>query len=247
MSEKIQKVLANAGVGSRRQIETWIREGRISINGTTAKIGDRMTASDKVRVDSREVKLVKTKSEKIRVLLYYKPEGEICSRSDPENRPTIFDHLPLLRNGRWVAVGRLDFNTSGLLLLTNHGSLANKLMHPSAELEREYAVRIHGEVTPSMLKAMRNGVELEDGLAHVERIEDAGGEGANHWYNIIVKEGRNRIVRRLFESQGLNVSRLIRIRFGTVELPRSLKRGQWMELSKEEAIDLATSAGLIQN
>lgn len=233
MSEKIQKVLANLGLASRRQIENWLREGRIVVNGEIAKLGDRITEDAKVRVDGHEVRLMKT-GKKTRVLLYHKPEGEICSRSDPEERPTVFDRLPMLRNGRWVCVGRLDFNTSGVLLLTNDGELANQLMHPSSEIEREYAVRVQGTVTPSMLKKMKSGVQLEDGNAYFEKISDAGGEGTNHWYHVMVKEGRNRLVRRLWESQGVKVSRLIRIRFGALTLPRLLKRGKWAELEMDE-------------
>jgi len=238
MSEKIQKILANAGLGSRRQIEEWLRQGRISVNGAAAKLGDRMTMDDKVHVDGRDIKLVKSSAQKSRVILYHKPEGEICSRSDPEGRPTIFDHLPLLRNGRWISVGRLDFNTSGVLLLTNNGELANRLMHPSSEMEREYAVRVQGQVTPEMLKILQKGVRLEDGPAHFTQIVDAGGEGSNHWYHALVKEGRNRLVRRLWESQGVMVSRLIRIRFGNITLPRMLRRGKWVELTFDEIAKL---------
>jgi len=238
MNEKIQKVLANAGIGSRRQIEGWIREGRITVNGVTATIGDRIDTTQRIRIDGREVRLIKSESKKTRVILYYKAEGEMCTRSDPEGRPTVFERLPLLRNGRWISVGRLDFNTSGLLILTNDGELANKMMHPSTELEREYAVRIHGELPSESLKKLRKGIMLEDGMAHFEQIMDGGGEGKNHWYHVIVKQGRNRIVRRLFESQEVAVSRLIRIRFGSIELPRSLKRGRWAELEKEDVMKL---------
>jgi len=234
MSEKIQKILANAGLGSRRQMEEWLRQGRISVNGTPAKLGDRMTIDDKVKIDGRDIKFVKSSEHKARVILYHKPEGEICSRSDPEGRPTIFDHLPLLRNGRWITVGRLDFNTSGVLLLTNNGELANRLMHPSSEIEREYAVRVQGQVTPDMIKRLKKGVRLEDGPAHFDQIMDGGGEGTNHWYQVLVKEGRNRMVRRLWESQGVMVSRLIRIRFGNITLPRMLRRGKWTELTFDE-------------
>ncbi len=234
MSEKIQKVLANAGLGSRRQIEGWLSEGRIVVNGSPAKLGDRMTIDDRVWVDGREVQLVKSLYKKTRVILYHKPEGEMCTRSDPEGRPTVFDHLPLLRNGRWISIGRLDFNTSGVLLLTNDGELANQLMHPSAEIEREYAVRVQGEVTPAMLKLFKKGVRLEDGMAHFESVIDAGGEGTNHWYHVIVREGRNRLVRRLWETQDVTVSRLIRIRFGAIELPRSVRRGKWVDLTLDE-------------
>lgn len=238
MSEKIQKVLANAGLGSRRQIETWISEKRISVNGVVAKLGDRINGMERIYVDNREVKLVKSRTKKTRILVYHKPEGEICSRSDPEGRPTVFDHLPMLRNGRWIVVGRLDFNTSGLLLFTNDGELANQLMHPSSEIEREYASRIQGEVTPAMLKKLKKGVRLEDGDACFHEIKDAGGEGTNHWYTVLIKEGRNRLVRRLWESQGVKVSRLMRIRFGSLTLPRSLRRGMWMELEPNEVSDL---------
>jgi 23S rRNA pseudouridine2605 synthase len=239
MSEKIQKVLANAGLGSRREIEGWLREKRISVNGVPAKLGDRIVGNEKVFVDGREVKLIKSKTKKTRVLLYHKPEGEICSRSDPEGRPTVFDHLPLLRNGRWITVGRLDFNTSGILLLTNDGELANKLMHPSSEIEREYATRVQGEVSQAVIKKLKKGVKLEDGYAHFDEIKDAGGEGTNHWYHVLVKEGRNRLVRRLWESQdNLKVSRLIRIRFGNLTLPRGLRRGMWTELELPEVQQL---------
>lgn len=234
MSEKIQKILANAGVGSRRQIEGWIGEGRITVNGRVAAIGDRMTYRDKVCVDGREIKLLKSKTQKTRVLLYHKPEGEMCTRNDPEGRPTIFESLPIIRNSRWICVGRLDFNTSGLLLITNDGDLAHKLMHPSSCIEREYAVRIRGDVSALHLQKMRQGVELEDGMAHFEQITDGGGAGTNHWFHVVVKEGRNRLVRRLWESQGYTVSRLIRIRFGNVYLPSGLKRGRHVELSEED-------------
>ncbi len=239
MTEKIQKVLANAGLASRRQIEVWIQEGRIHVNGEIAKLGDRITTTAKIRVDGRDVPLMKSVNQKTRVLLYHKPEGEICSRNDPEKRPTVFDRLPLLRNGRWISVGRLDFNTSGVLLLTNNGELAHQLMHPSKEIEREYAVRIQGQVSPDMLQNLKKGIPLDDGLpAHFDVITDAGGEGSNHWYHVLVKEGRNRVVRKLWESQGVKVSRLIRIRFDSITLPRFLKRGRWMELEKEAVSNL---------
>lgn len=240
MSEKIQKMLANAGIGSRRQIEGWIQEGRITVNGRVATIGDRMTQHDNVCVDGREIKLIKSKNQKTRVLIYHKPEGEMCTRNDPEGRPTIFDNLPIIRNSRWICVGRLDFNTSGLLLITNDGELANHLMHPRSELEREYAVRIRGEVTEEIAKKLHKGVQLEDGPARFDQIVDAGGSGggANHWYHVIVKEGRNRLVRRLFESQDLAVSRLIRIRYGNVYLPSSLRSGRHVELNDDEVGEL---------
>jgi 23S rRNA pseudouridine2605 synthase len=234
MSEKIQKILANAGVGSRREIETWIAAGRVSVNGKTAQVGDRMTYHDIVCVDGREIKLVKSKNQKTRILLYHKPEGEMCTRSDPEGRPTIFDRLPIIRNSRWICVGRLDFNTSGLLLITNDGKLANQLMHPSSEIEREYAVRIRGEVSDEALERMSRGIRLEDGIARFDNITEAGGTGSNHWYHVIVKEGRNRLVRRLWEAEHCTVSRLIRIRYGSIYLPAGLRRGHYKELSLEE-------------
>ncbi len=251
MSEKIQKILANAGLASRRQIENWLREGRIAINGQTAKLGDRITENVNVAVDGRVVKLFKRQSQKTRVLLYHKPEGEICSRADPEKRPSVFDHLPLLRNGRWISIGRLDFNTSGILLMTNNGELAHQLMHPAKQIEREYAVRIKGQVSPDMLKQLKTGIALDtkekekekekELPAHFASIIDAGGEGSNHWYHVIVHEGRNRVVRKLWESQGVQVSRLIRIRFGTLTLPRGLRRGKWMELESDAVSDLIQS------
>lgn len=244
MSEKIQKVLANAGLGSRRQIEGWIEAGRVSVNGVTAKIGDRINLDVAVSIDGRPIKLVKSTAKKTRVLIYNKPEGEICTRSDPEKRPTVFMNLPLLRNSRWIVVGRLDINTQGLLLFTNNGALANQLMHPRNEMEREYAVRVRGAVTPEIIKRFQQGIELDDGSAHFEKIIDAGGEGSNRWYHVVVKEGRNRLVRRLFESQDLEVSRLMRVRFGVVALPKGLKRGQWREMELGEINDLMESVGL---
>ncbi len=240
MSEKVQKILANAGIGSRRQIEGWIQEGRITVNGRLATIGDRMTYHDIVCVDGREIKLIKSKNQKTRVLLYHKPEGEMCTRHDPEGRPTIFERLPLIRNSRWICVGRLDLNTSGLLLITNDGELANQLMHPSSQIEREYAVRIRGEVTPEMIRKFKKGIRLDDGMAKFEEMTEAGGTGSNHWYHVVVKEGRNRLVRRLWESQGFTVSRLIRIRFGNVYLSSGLRQGKHIELTDDEIIQLNT-------
>lgn len=238
MSEKIQKILANSGLGSRRQIEGWIEQGRITVNGRLATIGDRMTYHDKVCVDGREIKLIKSRNLKSRVLLYHKPEGELCTRNDPEGRPTIFETLPIIRNSRWICVGRLDFNTSGLLLITNDGELAHRLMHPSTDIEREYAVRVRGPVSPEIINKLQKGVQLEDGLARFAHIVDAGGSGTNHWYHVIVKEGRNRLVRRLWESLGFTVSRLIRIRFGPIFLPAGLRRARYVELTEEEVSEL---------
>lgn len=245
MSEKLQKVLARAGFGSRREIESWISEGRISVNGKLAQLGDRVTASDVIRVDGHVVSKTRLEqSHRCRVLLYHKPVGEVTSRSDPEGRPTVFDNLPGLRNGRWIAVGRLDINTYGLLLFSNDGELANRLMHPSYTIEREYAVRVLGEVAPETLQQLRNGVELDDGPARFTAIADGGGEGANHWYHVMLDEGRNREVRRLWESQGITVSRLIRVRFGPISLPRRVRPGRWEELKDEEISLLRQSVGL---
>ncbi len=231
MSEKLQKVLARAGVGSRREMERWIEQGRMSVDGKRARIGDRIEAYQVVRVDGRVVTTGKAAG-RCRVLLYHKPENEICTRSDPAGRPTVFDHLPRLRQGRWIVVGRLDINTTGLLLLTTDGELANRLMHPSTEIEREYAVRVFGKVDESALRQLQAGVSLDDGLARFETIRDQGGEGANHWYHVTLKEGRKREVRNLWQAIGVKVSRLIRVRYGPVSLPRSLRAGKWHELDR---------------
>lgn len=237
-SEKIQKVLANAGLGSRREIETWITAGRVTVNGKVANLGERMSYHDLVCVDGREIKLVKSKNQQARVLIYHKPEGEMCTRHDPEGRRTIFESLPIIRNSRWICVGRLDLNTSGLLLITNNGELANHLMHPSSEIEREYAVRVRGDMDARVLEKLEKGVKLEDGMARFQSIVDAGGSGSNHWYHVIVKEGRNRLVRRLWEAVGFTVSRLIRIRFGPIYLPSNLRSGHHFELTNEEVNQL---------
>jgi len=230
ITEKLQKILANFGLGSRREIERWIAEGRVSVDGKIAKLGDRAVSDAKIRVDGQLLHLDKRQRTQERYLVYNKDEGEMCTRSDPQGRPTVFDRLPSLRNGRWVMVGRLDINTSGLLIFTTDGELAYRLMHPKYEIEREYAVRVFGEVTPSILKNLCRGVELEDGFASFTSIQEMGGEGSNHWYNVTLSEGRNREVRRLWESQELKVSRLMRIRYGNLVLPRELKRGQFMDM-----------------
>jgi 23S rRNA pseudouridine2605 synthase len=242
VSEKLQKVLARAGIGSRRQCEQWISDGRIKVNGEIAKLGDRVTERDQIRVDEYLLPKHSLEERKSRVLIYHKPEGEICTRSDPQNRPTVFDHLPILRKGRWIAIGRLDLNTSGLLLFTTDGELANNLMHPSREFEREYATRIYGEVTDRMVKNLRRGVELEDGDAKFKTVEFKGGEGRNSWYHVVICEGRNREVRRLWESQEVRVSRLIRVRFGNILLPPLLRPGKWMEMDTREVEDLKKEA-----
>lgn len=236
-SEKIQKVLANLGLASRRQIEQWIASGRITVDGKIAKLGDRVTDQEKISVDGRLVKRIPEKTLITRVLIYHKPIGEVCTRSDEKNRKTVFEKLPILRNARWISVGRLDINTSGLLLFTNNGELANRLMHPSTQIEREYAVRVLGEVSQEILDNLLRGVKLEDGLARfvkIRRVRSFERNAANQWYHVILCEGRNREARRLWESQGLKVSKLSRIRFGGIKLPRSLLRGQWIELSDKE-------------
>lgn len=244
MAERIQKVLARAGYGSRRQLEGLIKEGKITVNGNVAKLGDQVEQGDTLRLDGKPVSPKRLWQQPQQVLLYNKPVGEVCTRKDPEGRRTIFQSLPAPEQGRWVSVGRLDINTSGLIILTTDGELANKLMHPSNEMDREYAVRVLGEVTPEIMQNLRDGVELEDGKAKFADIQDAGGEGANHWYHVVIQEGRNREVRRLWESQGLQVSRLMRVRFGTVIIPNQLKMGRWMMLQGKdlealyEAVDL---------
>jgi 23S rRNA pseudouridine2605 synthase len=243
-SEKLQKVLARAGIGSRRVMETWITDGRVSINGKKAILGDRVTEADKIRVDGHLLHTDRSYELLTKVLIYNKPEGEICSQNDPEGRPSVFDHLPTLYRGRWIMVGRLDINTQGLLLFTNDGELANRLMHPSYQVEREYAVRIVGEVSKETLRELTTGVELEDGKAKFNSVRDAGGEGLNHWYHVTLSEGRNREVRRLWEAVGMTVSRLIRVRYGSVSLPRELRRGKNAYLDKEYITKLRESVGL---
>ena len=232
-SERLHKILAQAGVASRREAEEWIAAGRVQLNGKPAQIGARVRPGDKVKVNGRLVTL--HFSDRLpRVILYHKPEGEIVSRDDPEGRPSIFGALPRLRGGRWVAVGRLDINTSGLILLTTSGELANQLMHPGSSLLREYAVRILGNLTPETQQRLLEGVMLEDGEARFHTLEDAGGQGANHWYRVSLYEGRNREVRRMFEAVGLRVSRLTRVRYGPFVLPPRLKRGRCLELTTAE-------------
>lgn len=240
-SERLQKILSQAGLGSRREMERWIENGWVQVNGKPAKLGDSATGNDKITVKGKLIPNPLKVKQNTRILLYHKPVGEISSRHDPKFEKTVFDHLPKLRNGRWVQVGRLDLNTSGLLIFTNNGELANQLMHPRYGLEREYAVRVHGEVTLEMLHTLQKGVELEDGPAKFIRLEARGGEGTNSWYHVTLNEGRNREVRRLWESQGLEVSRLIRIRYGKLSMPRFLARGQTYELTPEEVSDFLAS------
>ncbi len=243
MSERLQKFLARVGQGSRRQIEDWVRQGRITINGVPAQLGVLVNGAERIEIDGKPVQ-VRAFGQKRRVLAYYKPVGEVTSRNDPEGRPTIFERLPILRDSRWIAVGRLDLNTQGLLLLTNDGELANRLMHPSSQIEREYAVRILGDIPPVTLRQLQEGVPLEDGIARFDSIREAGGEGANHWYHVILREGRHREVRRLWESQGVAVSRLVRVRYGSVSLRRGLRPGHWDELNEAQIDELRKAVGI---
>lgn len=243
-TEKLQKVLARSGLGSRREMERVISEGVVTINGRVAVLGDRISVQDSVSVRGRPAQLKSEEELPRRVIMYSKPEGELVTRKDPEGRRTVFDHLPRLRGERWIAIGRLDINTAGLLLFTNDGELANRLMHPSHQVEREYAVRVMGEVTEDMLQAMQEGVMLEDGLASFSAIELVGGEGINVWYHVVINEGRNREVRRLWESQGVTVSRLKRVRYGNIYLDRRTKVGEWIELTQTEVDELSDLGGL---
>ena len=237
--EKLQKILAGAGLGSRREMERWIVDGRVMVNGVQATLGDRASLSDKISVNGRPVKLDAYASGIRRVIAYNKPEGEICSRVDKEGRPTVFDKLPKLKGERWIAIGRLDLNTSGLLLFTNDGEMASRLMHPSNTIEREYAVRVMGEVTQDKVRNLFDGVELEDGKARFTDIVDSGGTGINRWFHVCILEGRNREVRRLWESQALTVSRLKRVRFGSLIIPDGLRQGQFQEIGKNDIDELA--------
>jgi 23S rRNA pseudouridine2605 synthase len=235
MSEKLQKVLARAGHGSRRELETLIRAGRVSVDGKVAILGERLEDEDAtVRIDGHTVSVKAQEDVICRVLAYYKPEGELCTRHDPEGRRTVFDRLPKIRGSRWVSIGRLDANTSGLLLFTTDGELANRLMHPSRQVEREYLVRVFGDVTEEMIKKLVSGVRLDDGDARFEDIVYAGGEGMNHTFYVVINEGRNREVRRLWESQDTTVSRLKRVRYGDIFLDKALPRGGWVELTLKE-------------
>ena len=231
--ERLQKILAASGVGSRRQMEEWISNGWVQVNGKTAQLGDKVSPDDQVSVKGNAIKL-KWADRLPRIILYYKQEGEIVSRDDPQGRVSIFDRLPQAASSRWVAIGRLDINTSGLLILTTSGELVQRFAHPKFEVQREYAVRVLGEVSREQMQQLTQGIMLDDGLAQVERINEQGGEGANKWYNVVIKEGRNREVRRIFEHIGLTVSRLVRVGFGPIGLPNRLKRGQFYELNPAE-------------
>jgi len=240
--EKLQKVLAHLGLGSRRQIEGWIEEGRLTIDGQTARLGDRVRGGQAVRLDGKSVAL--DAASQVRVLLYHKPLREVCSRNDPEGRKTVFERLPRLKSGRWISVGRLDFNTTGVLLFTTDGDLAHALMHPSAAIEREYLVRVMGRVDDDVLQRLKEGVQLDDGPARFSDIQEGGGDGINRFFYVVLMEGRNREVRRLWESQGLTVSRLKRVRYGEVFMPSKLKQGQWLELPQKDVDVIYQMAGL---
>ncbi len=249
MSEKLQKVLATAGLGSRRELEKWISAGRVSVNGSVAKLGDRAEPEDRILVDGRPIKIVT--DDNPRVLMYSKPEGEVCTTSDPDGRPTVFDRLPRLGRGRWIAIGRLDINTSGLLLFTNHGELANRLMHPSYEVTREYMARIHGEVDEAMIRRLTEGVMLEDGVARFQSVKaqhargaDEEGGSRNRWFRVILAEGRTREVRRLWESQDVEVNRLKRISYGPIELPSIVRRADFIELDPKQVVSLFKAVNL---
>lgn len=241
MKQRIHKLLAASGHGSRRQIEAMIAAGRVTVNGQPARPGQPVDARDRIAIDGRPLRLAV--DEAVRVLAYRKRVGELVTRSDPQGRPTVFRRLPRLAGARWIAVGRLDINTSGLLLLTTSGELARRLMHPRWAIAREYAVRVHGAVDEEILARLREGVALEDGIARFDAIADAGGRGSNHWYHVVLREGRNRVVRRLWESQGVQVSRLIRVRYGPVLL-RGIRDGSYRELDEDEVAALMGLVGL---
>ncbi len=234
MSEKLQKVLARAGFGSRREMEKWIVAKRVTVNALVASLGDRVEPEDRIVVDGKKVDSSDKHRHQTQVILYNKPGDEICTRKDPQGRPTVYDKLPKLIRGRWVSIGRLDINTSGLLLFTNDGELANKLMHPASMIEREYAVRVLGDVTAEIIKAMHEGVMLEDGKARFTDIQHFAGSGVNQWYHVVIMAGRNREVRRLWESQGLKVSRLKRVRYGNIFVPSNITVGRYCYLSEKE-------------
>jgi len=243
-TERLHKVLAQVGIGSRRDMEDWILSGRVSVNGQPAHIGQLVSLGDRVKVNGKLVNLRFESDRLPRVLMYHKQEGEIVSRSDPEGRPSVFASLPKVRGGRWVNVGRLDFNTSGLLLFTTSGELANRLMHPRYQIMREYAVRVLGELSEDARHQLLDGIKLEDGEARFITFEDAGGEGANHWYRVTLSEGKNREVRRMFEAVGVTVSRLMRVRYGPLMLPPSLKRGRSEDLNEAQVTTLLEAVGM---
>lgn len=242
-TQRLHKLLAVAGLGSRRDMEKLIESGRVTVNGQVAQLGIGVTKFDEVRVDGRPVHL-SFEPELPQVLIYHKPEGEIVSADDPEGRASVFDKLPRVKGAKWIAIGRLDINTSGLLIFTTSGELANHFMHPRYEVEREYAVRVFGELNDEQIEQLKQGIELEDGPAAFDSIVVQGGEGANHWYQVILREGRNREVRRLFEALQMPVSRLMRVRFGPIALPSRVKRGGMLKLEQKQVVALMEWAGL---
>ena len=243
MADRIQKVLANAGLASRREVERWIKQGRIVVDGRPAQLGDQLSGGEKVLLDGKPVRASPADQTRSFHRVYYKPVGQITSRRDPEGRPTVFSSLKPPRHGRWISVGRLDINSSGLLLLTSDGELAHRLMHPSFEIEREYAVRLLGELSQAQLRRLKEGVELDDGEARFDRIRREGGTGSNIWYRVTLHEGRNREIRRVFESLGLAVSRLIRVRYGPIQLG-NLRRGESRALTNDEVAALYAAVDL---
>jgi 23S rRNA pseudouridine2605 synthase len=246
-SERVQKALARMGYGSRREIERLVEQGEVRINGQPAKLGDHVSPGDKINIGTRRT-VIRKDVKRVRVLIYNKPEGEVCTRKDEQGRPTVFDSIGSISDGRWIVIGRLDINSQGLLLFTNYGELANYMMHPSSEIEREYAARVNGEVTPDMIRRMLKGVDVDGELLRFDQVMDvggdAGGKAANHWYHVILREGKNREVRRLWESQGMRVSRLIRVRYGSIVLPRNLRTGKKHELTLDEVKQLFGDIGL---